>query len=56
MRRRLEDLNWQTQPRSLNNARHEDVVRVLDPTLSEAVARPPISLKAHHKKKKKKIA
>ena len=55
MRKRLEELNWQTQPRSLNNGGHGEVVRVFDSKPGEVVAIPPISLKAQ-KKRKKKIA
>ena len=44
MRRRLEELNWRTQPRSLNNGDHEEVVKVFDSKPAEVVASPPISL------------
>jgi len=51
IRKRLEELNWQTQPRSLNNGGHGEVVRVFDSKLGEVVASPPISLKSHQQKK-----
>jgi hypothetical protein len=35
MRKRLEELNWRTQPRSLNNEDHGEAVKVFD---SEPVA------------------
>jgi alpha-D-ribose 1-methylphosphonate 5-phosphate C-P lyase len=30
MRKRLEELNWRTQPRSLNNEDHGEAVKVFD--------------------------
>lgn len=30
LRKRLEELNWTTQPRSLNNEDHEEAVKVFD--------------------------
>jgi hypothetical protein len=51
MRRRLEELNWRTQPRSLNNGDHEVVVEAFDSKPAEVVASPPISLKARRRKK-----
>jgi hypothetical protein len=50
MRRRLEELNWQTQPRSFNNGGHGEIVRVFDSKPGEVVASPPISLKAQQQK------
>ena len=43
MRKRLEELNWRTQPHSLSNG-------VFDSKPGEVVASLPISLKAHRKK------
>ncbi len=51
MRKRLEELSWRTQPRSLNNGDHGEVVGVFDSKPGEAVASSPISLKAHQQKK-----
>ncbi len=51
MRKRLEELSWRTQPRSLNNGNHGEVVRVFDSKPGEVVASLPISLKAQQKKK-----
>jgi len=51
MRKRLEELNWRTQPGSLNNGDHGEVVRVFDSKPGEVVVSPPISLKAKQKKK-----
>jgi hypothetical protein len=50
MRKRLEELNWRTQPYSPNNGDHGEVVEVFDSKPSEVVARMPISL-AHQRKK-----
>jgi hypothetical protein len=44
MRKRLEELNWRTQPRSLNNGDRGEVVEVFDSKPAEVVASPPISL------------
>jgi len=54
MRKRLEELNWRTQPRSLNNRDQGEVLGGFDSKPGEVVASPPISLKA--RKRKKKIA
>jgi hypothetical protein len=43
MRRRLEELNWRTQPGSLNNGDHGAVVRVFDSKPDEVAASPRIS-------------
>jgi len=51
MRKRLEELNWRTQPASLNNGDHEEVVKVFNPKPGEVVVSPPISLKAKQQKK-----
>jgi hypothetical protein len=50
MRKRLEELNWRTEPHSLNHGDNEEVVEVFDSKLGEVVARMPISL-AHQGKK-----
>jgi hypothetical protein len=50
MRKRLEELNWRTQPRSLNDGDHRDVVGVFDSKLGEGVASPPVSLAQPQKK------
>jgi hypothetical protein len=50
MRKRLEELNWRTQPRSLNNGDHGEVVKVFDSKPGEAVAGTPISLAQQQKK------
>jgi hypothetical protein len=36
-RKRLEELNWRTQPYSLNNVGHGEVVRVVDSKPSEVI-------------------
>lgn len=53
MRKRLEELNWRTQPGSLNHEDHGVVTEVLDSKPGEFAASPPISLKAKQQKKKK---
>jgi hypothetical protein len=50
MQKRLEELSWRTQPRSLTNADHGEVVEVFDSKPGEVVKRSPISLKAQQKK------
>jgi hypothetical protein len=50
MRRRLEELNWGTQPHSLDNEEHGEAVRVFDSKLGEVVVSSAISL-AHQVKK-----
>ena len=49
MRKRLEELNWRTQPRSLNNEDHGEAVGVFD-SKPEVVASPLISLAQQVKK------
>ncbi|HKN72691.1 MAG TPA: hypothetical protein VJX30_16780 [Terriglobales bacterium] len=49
MRKRLEELNWRTQPRSHGD--HGEVVKVFDSNPAEVVASPPISLAQQQKKK-----
>ena len=39
-RKRLEELNWRTQPYSLNNVGHGEVVRVVDSQPSEVINLP----------------
>jgi hypothetical protein len=51
MRKRLEELNWRTQPRSLNHGDHGEVLEVSDSKPGQVVASPPISVKAEKKKK-----
>jgi hypothetical protein len=50
MRKRLEELSWQTQPRSLNHGDHGEVVEVTDSKGGEVVASPPVSLTAQKQK------
>jgi hypothetical protein len=50
MRKRLEELNWRTQPRSLNSGVHGEVLEVFDSKPGEVVASPPISLKPEQRK------
>ena len=50
MRKRLDELSGRTQPHSLNNGDHEEVVEVFDSKPGKVVARSPISLKAQKKK------
>jgi hypothetical protein len=50
MRKRLEELSWRTQPRSLTNENHGEVVEVFDSEPCEVVASPPISLKPEQRK------
>jgi hypothetical protein len=52
MRKRLEELNWQTQAHSLNHGDHGRVVEVFDAKPGEVVTRLPVSLK----QKRKQIA
>ncbi len=51
MRRRLEELNWRTQPGSPSNGDHGEAVGVFDSKPCEVVASPPISLAQQPKKK-----
>jgi hypothetical protein len=51
MQKRLEELSWRTQPRSLNNGDRGEVGEVFDSKPGEVMASPPISLKAHQQKK-----
>jgi hypothetical protein len=51
MRKRLEELNWRTQPHSVNDGNHEEVVGGFDSKPGEVVANPPISLTAQQRKK-----
>ncbi len=51
MRRRLEELNWRTEPHSLNNGDHGEVGEVFESRPGEVVATQPISLKAQKRKK-----
>ena len=44
LRKRLEELNWRTQPRSPNNGDRAAVVKVFDSNPCEVGASPPISL------------
>ena len=48
MRKRLEELNWRMQPRSLNSGDHGQAVKVFD-SKPEVVASPPISLAQQRK-------
>jgi len=48
MRKRLEELNWQTQPHSLNNGDHGERVKLFDSKPGEVI--PPISVPAQQKK------
>ena len=43
MRKRLEELNWRTHLRSLNNEDHGEVAEVFDPNPGAVVAGTPIS-------------
>ena len=47
MQKRLEELSWRTQPRSLTNADHGEV---FDSKPGEVVASPPVSLAQQQKK------
>jgi hypothetical protein len=49
MRKRLEELNWRTH--SLDSGDHGAIVEVVDFSLGEVLASPPVSLKAQQKKK-----
>jgi hypothetical protein len=49
MRKRLEELNWRAQPRSLSNGDHGEVVEVFDSKPGEVISTP-ISL-AQQKRK-----
>ena len=48
-RRRLEELNWRTQPRSLNNWDHGEVVEIFDSKPGEVISTP-VSLAQQEKK------
>ena len=50
MRKRLEELNWRTRARSLNDGARDEVVGVLDSQPVEGLASPPISLAQQRKK------
>jgi len=50
MRKRLEELNWRTQPHSLNHGDHGEVVKVFESKPGEVVTSPPISLAQQQKK------
>jgi len=50
MRKRLEELNWRTQPDSLANGDHGEAVGVFDSKPREVVTSLPISLKAQQQK------
>ena len=50
MRRRLEELNWPTQPQPLNNGDHGGAVGGFDSKPAEVLASPPISLAQQQKK------
>ncbi len=49
MRRRLEELNWRTQPRSVNNGDHGEIVEVFDSEPAEVISTP-VSLAQQEKK------
>ncbi len=49
IRKRLDELSGRTQPRSLNNGDHEEVVKVFDSKPGEVIS-PPISLAQQQKK------
>jgi hypothetical protein len=51
MRERLEELNWRTQPSSLNNEDYGGAVRVFDSKPGELVASPAISLEQQQHQK-----
>jgi hypothetical protein len=53
MRKRLEELNWRTQPGSLNHEDHAEGVEVLDSKPGEFAASLPMSLETKQQKKKK---
>jgi hypothetical protein len=49
IRTRLEELNWRTQPHSLNNGNHQEGVKVFDSKPGEVVSSP-ISVTQQKKK------
>jgi hypothetical protein len=51
MRRRLEELNWRTQPRSLASGDHDEVVGVFDSEPAGVLASPAVSLKVQQENK-----
>ena len=51
MRKRLEELNWRAQPRSLSNGDHGEAAEVSDFKPCEVAASPPIAVKAQRRKK-----
>lgn len=50
MRKRLEDLNWRTQPQSPNHKDREDGMEIVDSKSSDAIS-PPVSGKEEERKK-----
>lgn len=50
MRRRLDELNWRTQPPALSKADHRKELEVVDSKHGGLAARPPVSSKARGKK------
>ena len=51
LRKRLEELNWRTQPDSPTNGDHGEIVEVFRSEPGEVIARSLISLKAQQQKK-----
>jgi hypothetical protein len=51
MRRRLDELNWRTQPPVLNNVDRRKALEVVDSRQDGRAAKPPASLKARRKKR-----
>ncbi len=51
MRRRLDELNWRTQPPALNNGQHGKPIELVDSKHDRRGAKPPVSLKARRKKR-----
>ena len=56
MRKRLEELNWRTQPNFFKNEVHGEVVEVFDSEPGEFEASPQISLAEQAKKAKKAVS
>ena len=51
MRRRLDELNWRTQPPALNQGNRGKALGLVDSKHDGGAAKPPVSLKARRKKR-----
>lgn len=51
MRRRLDELNWRTQPPAVSKEEHGKAIELVDSKHDRRAAKPPVSLKARRKKR-----